>query len=330
MEMDFGDYYPKESLQEQSLREQASVPEFGSSSSFSAPIASAAPIGETFGDDFNPMQESSPSSSSSSSSFLKKQVEENSDIHSHTSALLFSKQFVIIFGITIVIVFGIGFLMSFLYPTNSKKPWTLKVRNNKTGEIEHVKITTPFYDIVRPDGAPNDEVFKVVWPIIFLLLSFSTSIALNQERRDAKFYFIIFLIAAQFALIFAWIPVFNKEHKPRSALYILVSLIMLGSFTAVLIAGINIYAGAMWAIFIAWLYYALNLNINSVGKYERFVESFLKKYVPILPPPPTQQDVKRQAAIQQASADAMRENGNGISANGISASKTQIDLPPLQ
>jgi tryptophan-rich sensory protein len=312
------EYYPPEEYQTQPQFQpselQKQEPPFGSSQSQS--------FGEDYGSDFTPVQESGRIESESGFKSEKLRAEEQSDIHSHTSALQLSKRFVLIFVITVIIVFGLGFLLSALYPANARKPWFLKVRNEKTGEIDNVKIDIPFYEIVRPDGAPNDEVFRVVWPMIFLLLSISTAITLNQEKRDSKYYFIIFLILAQFALIFAWIPVFNKEHKPRSALYILVSLVMLGSFTAVLIAGVNIYAGAIWAIFVAWLYYALNLNINSVTKYERFVESFLKKYVPILPPPviPNIQQARREAAIQQASQQAQSEMAGG---------DKKIDLPPL-
>jgi tryptophan-rich sensory protein len=225
-----------------------------------------------------------------------------SDIDAHSSAMKFSKNFVITFLVVFIIVFGLGLLMSLLYPADSKKPWILKLKDESTGQILHVKIDTPFYEIVRPEGSPNSEIFKIVWPVLFLFLTVSATIMINQEKKDFKYYSIVFLLLVQFSLLFAWIPVFNKLHKPRMALYILVSLIMSGSFTAVLLAGVNIYAGAIWAILLAWLSYALNLNISSVAKYEEFVEKEILK---------------------------LKTQGTQI-VNSQNGKERKIELPPLQ
>lgn len=254
---------------------------------------------QNYGEDFAPTMSSYDSPASS---FLGTTSVSDSDIDKHSVAMKFSRRFAIIFAITVVIIFGIGATLSVLYPTDSKKPWTIKVKD-ENGHVQEVKINTPFYDVVRPEGSPNNDIFKIIWPLLFVLLAISTSITLNQDKRDLKYYTMMFLIATQFALMYAWIPVFNKLHRPRTALYILVSLIMSGSFTAVLIAGINIYAGAIWAVLIAWLSYALNLNIASVAKYERFVDKYIQENVRPLPPAPRVSAAKESNILNSVQID---------------------------
>lgn len=180
-----------------------------------------------------------------------------------------TRNILILVGV-LVVIFGTGLALSLAYPMKKDKPWILKYHDEKTKQWIDVKIQKSFYDIVRPDGAPADKTFSIVWPILFVLLSFAiaTVITSNDWKRD-EIVFSLVLIVIQMCLVFSWIPVYSHHHEPRKAMYILIVCVMLGLFTSVFLKNKN--AGSIWALYTAWLIYALMLNLQSVAKYDAFV-----------------------------------------------------------
>lgn len=138
------------------------------------------------------------------------------------------------------------------------------------------------YKAVKPKFSPPNIVFGIVWPVLYVLMSVSVWFALRhtfdatpqaqqvaqppqaqQTQQQGLGISIVVIFAASLALNFAWVPVFYKKDYMGS-LGILLGLLCVSLVLWVLLLKVNIIAGALWAPYLVWLVFALQLNVSVV------------------------------------------------------------------
>jgi len=127
---------------------------------------------------------------------------------------------------------------------------------------------TNAYKSVKPKFSPPDIVFGIVWPILYVLMSLSIWFALrttmdSPSKTHGLGITIIVLYLVSLGLNFAWVPVFYKKDYMRS-LGILLSLLCVSLVLFALLIKVNVIAGGLWAPYLAWLIFALQLNVAVV------------------------------------------------------------------
>ncbi len=115
-------------------------------------------------------------------------------------------------------------------------------------------------DYVSPPLSPPAWVFPVVWTALYLLMGFSSYLVYRDcdyLLNDAMKCFFI-----QLFVNFTWSIVFFRFEFYTAAVVVLVALLLLTIGTTAQFFGINKTAGKLLLPYIAWLAFALYLNVG--------------------------------------------------------------------
>lgn len=104
---------------------------------------------------------------------------------------------------------------------------------------------------------PSPVVFSIVWPVLYLMLGFSWFYARknNNVISDLFYSILVFLLSL-------WIIVYSCKKNKKLAIYVLLFSIIIGIF--VYMSSLNFKSKLLIAPLIAWLIFALILNIAEV------------------------------------------------------------------
>ena len=105
-------------------------------------------------------------------------------------------------------------------------------------------------------------VFKIVWPILYLFLIIAISLFYAKPPSDYNLYVLIqVLFWTGIVLNICWSPVFFYFKNRHLALFMLVTMIILGFLTLILFSTMNTrfknVISILYLIYIAWLCFAL-------------------------------------------------------------------------
>jgi tryptophan-rich sensory protein len=120
-----------------------------------------------------------------------------------------------------------------------------------------------FAALIKPDIMPPGAAFGIAWTILYILLGLSIAIVLNARGARGR-GLAVGLFVAQMLLNFAWSPVFFGMHQVRTALFIIVAMLVLSIIVAVLFMRIRPVAAYLMIPYIAWLSFATILNYQII------------------------------------------------------------------
>ena len=123
-----------------------------------------------------------------------------------------------------------------------------------------IMFDNEFYkNLKKPSFVPKAIVFKIVWPILYILMfcSFFTIIS-KESSFIKKISLILFII--QLFLNIIWSPVFFALKKIKRAFVIAVLMTVFAGITAYLFYKISKMAGLLFIPYIIWLIFACVLN----------------------------------------------------------------------
>ncbi len=115
-----------------------------------------------------------------------------------------------------------------------------------------------FAALVKPAIMPPGWIFGVAWPVLDILLGLAIAIILNARGARLRWLAVGFF-AAQMLLNFAWSPVFFGMHQVRTALVIIVAMLLLSLVTAALFLRIRKTAALLMLPYLGWLVFATTL-----------------------------------------------------------------------
>lgn len=112
-----------------------------------------------------------------------------------------------------------------------------------------------------PAIAPQDWVFRLVPPLLFLLEGFALAMLLHARGARGRAAALLLFILQLFAL-FAWTPLFFGRHQVTTGLY--VALLALALTIAVIAAAAPIRRAAAWLLApsLLWLAFLSLLNFQ--------------------------------------------------------------------
>lgn len=117
-----------------------------------------------------------------------------------------------------------------------------------------------FYNTIKkPSFTPPAFVFKIVWPILYLLMFISALIIISKETGFIKKLSLI-TFSIQLFLNIIWSPVFFVLKKMKIALIIAIIMTIFTGITIFLFSKISLFAGILLIPYILWLVFACILN----------------------------------------------------------------------
>lgn len=133
-----------------------------------------------------------------------------------------------------------------------------------SGRIANSGYGNPWFDaLVKPATMPPGWLFGLVWPILYILLGLALAIILNARGAKGR-GLAVGLFVAQLLLNFTWSPLFFAYHQVRSALVVIVLMLILAAVTAFLFARIRRTAALLMLPYLAWLGFASLLNYQII------------------------------------------------------------------
>ena len=117
-----------------------------------------------------------------------------------------------------------------------------------------------FYkNIKKPPFTPPPTVFKIVWPVLYLLMFVSVIIVILKETEGIKkLSLIVFTI--QLFLNIIWSPVFFVLKNIKTAFIIALLMTVFTGITIYFFSKISLLAGILLIPYIIWLIFACFLN----------------------------------------------------------------------
>ncbi len=129
-----------------------------------------------------------------------------------------------------------------------------------SGRAANSGYGNPWFDaLVKPEAMPPGAAFGIAWTILYVLLGLSLAMILHARGARGRGV-ALGLFAVQMLLNYSWSPIFFAMHQVRTALVIIVAMIVLSVVTAYLFSRIRKPAGLLFIPYLAWLCFAAYLN----------------------------------------------------------------------
>ena len=120
-----------------------------------------------------------------------------------------------------------------------------------------------FAALAKPELMPPGATFGIVWTILYVLLGLSLAIILNARGAQGR-GLAIGLFVLQMLLNFAWSPVFFGLHQVRTALFIILAMLLISTLVVILFMRIRPVAAYLMAPYLLWLGFATYLNYQII------------------------------------------------------------------
>jgi len=127
------------------------------------------------------------------------------------------------------------------------------------------EIATWYASLTKPSWTPPPLVFPVAWTVLYILMAISFWRLWETEQRAAARSKAMVLFLVQLALNAAWSPVFFGWHDTKTALVIVVALLI--AIGATILVASRVDRGAAWLLtpYLAWVAYATTINAGVVA-----------------------------------------------------------------
>ncbi len=118
-----------------------------------------------------------------------------------------------------------------------------------------------FAELVKPEAQPPGWVFGVIWPILYLMTGLAFAMVLHA--RGARYRGLaIGLFLAQLILNLGWSPTFFGRHQVTTALFLIVTILVLAIATTFIFGRVRKAAAWLMLPYLIWLSFATILNFQ--------------------------------------------------------------------
>jgi tryptophan-rich sensory protein len=127
------------------------------------------------------------------------------------------------------------------------------------------EIPTWYASLAKPSWTPPPLVFPLAWAALYILMAVSFWRLWQTEQQHAARSKAMVLFLVQLALNAAWSPVFFGWHDTKTALVIIVALLI--AIGATMLSASRVDRGAAWLLtpYLAWVAYATTINAGVVA-----------------------------------------------------------------
>jgi tryptophan-rich sensory protein len=126
--------------------------------------------------------------------------------------------------------------------------------------VTRPEIPTWYASLTKPSWTPPSVVFPIAWTALYILMAISFWKLWESEppsvaRSKAMVWFLV-----QLALNAAWSPVFFGWHDTKTALVIIIALLIAIGATIVSASRVDRVAAWLLAPYLVWVAYATTIN----------------------------------------------------------------------
>ena len=133
------------------------------------------------------------------------------------------------------------------------------------GLVTRPEIPAWYAGLVKPSWTPPPLVFPVAWTVLYILMAASLWRLWDLAAGSAARTRALIWFAVQLALNALWSPVFFGWHGTKTALVVIVGLLL--AIAATMIAASRADRPAAWLLtpYLLWVAYATTINIGVVA-----------------------------------------------------------------
>jgi tryptophan-rich sensory protein len=133
------------------------------------------------------------------------------------------------------------------------------------GLVTRPEIPTWYAGLAKPAWTPPPLVFPVAWTLLYVLMAVSFWRLWNMEARPPARAKAMTWFLVQLALNALWSPVFFGWHGTRTALAVIIALLI--AIVGTMIAAFRADRLAAWLLapYLLWVAYATTINIGVVA-----------------------------------------------------------------
>jgi len=132
------------------------------------------------------------------------------------------------------------------------------------GLVTRPEIPAWYAGLMKPSWTPAPLVFPIAWTVLYILMAISFWRLWNLDTRSAARTTAMTWFLIQLALNALWSPVFFGWHGTRTALVIIIGLLMAIAATMVAASRVERLAAWLLAPYLLWVTYATTINIGVV------------------------------------------------------------------
>jgi benzodiazapine receptor len=133
------------------------------------------------------------------------------------------------------------------------------------GLVTRPEIPTWYAGLIKPAWTPPPLVFPIAWTILYILMAISFWRLWDLETQSAARNRAMTWFWIQLALNALWSPVFFGWHGTRTALVIIVGLLLAIAATIRAASRADRLAAWLLAPYLLWVAYATTINIGVVA-----------------------------------------------------------------
>lgn len=133
------------------------------------------------------------------------------------------------------------------------------------GLVTRPEIAVWYAGLVKPSWTPPPIVFPIAWTLLYALMAMSFWRLWNSQTRIRERTQAMTLFLIQLALNALWSPVFFGFHGTRTALVVIMALLV--AIAATIRAAFRVDRLAAWLLvpYLLWVAYATTINIGVVA-----------------------------------------------------------------
>ncbi len=133
------------------------------------------------------------------------------------------------------------------------------------GVVTRPEIAVWYAGLVKPSWTPPPIVFPIAWTLLYALMAVSFWRLWNSQTRIRERTQAMTLFLIQLALNALWSPVFFGFHGTRTALVVIMALLV--AIAATIRAAFRVDRLAAWLLvpYLLWVAYATTINIGVVA-----------------------------------------------------------------
>ena len=130
--------------------------------------------------------------------------------------------------------------------------------------VTRPEIPTWYAGLAKPFWTPAPLVFPIAWTVLYILMAVSLWRLWDMEARSAARTNAMKWFAIQLALNALWSPVFFGSHGTRTALVIILGMLI--AIAATMMAAFRVERLPAWLLapYLLWVAYAATINIGVI------------------------------------------------------------------
>lgn len=133
------------------------------------------------------------------------------------------------------------------------------------GLVTRPEIPAWYAGLAKPSWTPPPLAFPIAWTVLYVLVAFSLWRLWDLQTRSAARTKAMTWFLVQLALNAIWSPVFFGWHATKTALAIIVALLIAIAATIAAASRVDRLAAWLLAPYLLWVAYATTLNLGVVA-----------------------------------------------------------------